>query len=143
MDCSTDQSKELIQAAIIALDNNEFQSIRKAALHFQVPRSTLGNRIKGRPTRSQANDHGQILNKPEEGTLLRWVKRLKATGFPISPALLKEMAQEVLENRKTPALLRYISPAEAPPIGHEWLYRFLNKHQLLNYRQFNCTLYRA
>ena len=44
------------------------------------------------PTRAQAHEHEQILTKPEEGTLVRWVKRLNLTGFPISLALLRQIA---------------------------------------------------
>lgn len=125
------QNEERIQAALLALKNNEFSSFRKAAAYFQVSRSTLSNRAKGMPTRAQAHEHEQILTKPEEGTLVRWVKRLNLTGFPISPALLRQMAQEVLENRETHASERHRISAETPTIGHEWLYRFLNRHQTL------------
>ena len=55
MDPNTAKIEERIQAAIIVIDNKEFPSIRKAAQHFQVPRSTSGSRLKGRSTRSQAH----------------------------------------------------------------------------------------
>lgn len=73
----------------------------------------------------------QILTIPEEKTIVLWVKRLALTGFSVSPVLLREMAQEVLENRETHASQRYMIPTGNHVIGHVWLYRFLNRHQSL------------
>jgi len=131
MDSNSINKEERMQAAILALKNKEFQSLRKAAHHFQVPRSTLCDRVNGKSTRAQAHENEQILSTPEERTLVRWIKRLTATGFPVSPALLREMAQEVLENRVTYASERVNESTETPIIGHEWLYRFLDRHKTL------------
>ena len=60
-----------IQNAIIALELKEFNSIRKAAKHFDVPKSTLIARVAGRKSRIQSHEMAQILSNAEEKTLVR------------------------------------------------------------------------
>lgn len=83
----------------------------------------------GGNSRAQAREISQILSNAEEKTLVRWIPRYACAGLPLTPALLKELAELIRRQR-----VRRISGNEAiikttPPIGHEWLYRFLNRHQ--------------
>ncbi|EDO00854.1 hypothetical protein SS1G_03328 [Sclerotinia sclerotiorum 1980 UF-70] len=89
------QIEEKLQQAIVALQLKEFKSIRKAAEHFEVPKSTLADRLAGKKTRSQTHEMAQILSNAEENTLVRWILRLTITGFPATPMLVKEMADEI------------------------------------------------
>ncbi|RAL67029.1 hypothetical protein DID88_007809 [Monilinia fructigena] len=89
------QIEEKIQNAIIALQLKEFKSIRKAAEYFEVPKSTLIARVAGRKSRTQSHEMAQILSNAEENTLVRWISRLTITGFPATPMLVKEMADEI------------------------------------------------
>ena len=63
--------------------------------------------------------------KSEEKTLVRWITHLTRTGFPASPALAIQMAEEIRRNRyrlsKTP-------PSSQRPIGKSWLDRFRPRH---------------
>ncbi|ODQ70192.1 hypothetical protein LIPSTDRAFT_6280 [Lipomyces starkeyi NRRL Y-11557] len=90
-----DQSEEKIQKAIVALEKKEFPSIRSAAHHFEVFKSTLTARMAGAKSRTKSHETYQILSNVEEKTLVRWITRLTATGYPATPALLKEMAEEI------------------------------------------------
>jgi hypothetical protein len=63
------QIEDQIQIAIIAIEAKEFKSIRAAADHFQVSRTTLGYRMAGRRTRLQAHEYRQILSNVQESTL--------------------------------------------------------------------------
>jgi hypothetical protein len=125
------QIEENIQKAILALESKEFKSARSAVEHFKVPKSTLTDRMAGRQTRLQSHEHLQILSNAEEKTLVRWITRLTATGYPTSPALLKEMAEEIQVRRVQVASHRNTDPIPPAPIGHEWLYRFLKRHPTL------------
>jgi hypothetical protein len=46
-------------------------------------------------TRAIAYEIEQALSNVEENTLARWITRLTTTGFPRTPMLIKEMAEEV------------------------------------------------
>jgi len=67
----------------------------------------------------------QILLKPEEGTLIRWITHLTNTGLPASPALVREMAEEIRRNRLQ---LSHTPTSYPQPIGSEWLLRFRKRH---------------
>ena len=125
------ESEDNIQKAIESLKNKEFTSIRSAAIHFKIPKSTLINRMAGRQSRSQSHESFQKLSNAEEKTLVRWISRLTATGYPATPGLLKEMAQEILNQR-----VIFASPSTPPSfqsnhIGQRWIYRFLDRYPKL------------
>ena len=114
-------SESELQDAILAYKSGKFSSIRACAEAFRVPYPTLQTRLSGRTSRSYAHEYMQILSKAEERTLVRWITHLTSTGFPASPALAIEMAEEVRRNqfqlsRNPPSYLR--------PIGKNWLERF-------------------
>lgn len=123
--------EEDIEKAIISLANHEFRSAQAAAAHFQIPCSTLKARMAGRKSRAQANEVAQLLSNAEEKTLARWITRLTSTGFPATPALVVEMAEQIRVGRVKLASPQNIEPTILPPIGHEWLYRFLNRYPTL------------
>jgi len=88
-----------IQKAISAIKNNEYRSIHKAALAFNVPIATLQGRMSGRKSRATAHETQQVLSAAEEKTLSRWITRLTRTGFPASSALAIEIAEEIRRGR--------------------------------------------
>ena len=114
-----------IQAAILAFRANEYKSVHAAAIAFSVPDSTLRARIAGRASRSHAHETSQILSNAEEMTLVRWISRLCRTGFPASPALVVEMAEEVRQSRFQ---LSESLPSTLRPIGEHWIDRFRARH---------------
>ncbi|EDN94081.1 predicted protein [Sclerotinia sclerotiorum 1980 UF-70] len=73
------QIEEKIKKATFALQLKEFKSIRKAAEHFEVPKSTLTDRLAGKKTCSQSHEIAQILSSAEENTLVRWISQLTIT----------------------------------------------------------------
>ena len=116
-----------IQYAVTAVGRLPFRSIRAIAAHFAVPVTTLHDRLHGRQSRTQAHEHRQLLLNAEESALAKWVTRQSAAGFPITPALLKESAQEILSQRVCRASFQDHDPnlpLLLPTIGHEWLYQF-------------------
>ena len=125
------QYEDNIQDAIRGLKNKEFPSIRSAARYFEIPHSTLIERMAGTKSRAESYETRQILSNAEEKTLVRWITRLTSTGYPVTPALLKEMAEEIRNQRVQIASSQHTAPTEPTTIGHEWLYRFLNRHPSL------------
>jgi hypothetical protein len=55
--------------------------------------------MSGRKSRATAHETEQVLSAAEEKTLSRWITRLTRTGFPASPALAIEMAEEIWRGR--------------------------------------------
>ncbi|KFZ20041.1 hypothetical protein V501_00335 [Pseudogymnoascus sp. VKM F-4519 (FW-2642)] len=93
------QIEEKIQLAIIAIETQEFKSLRDAAAHFEVSKTTLSYRMTRRKTRTAAHETEQLLSNAQENTLARWITRLTATGFPATPLLIKQMAEEIRMQR--------------------------------------------
>ena len=114
-----------IQAALQAHQKGEYQSVRAAARAFSVPASTLRTRLAGTTSRSQAHESAQILSNAEENTLTRWISKLCRTGFPASPALVVEMAEEI---RRCRFQLSESPPPTLQPIGEHWIDRFRIRH---------------
>ena len=60
---------------------------------------------------------------------MRWVTRLTSTGFPASPALVVEMADEIRRGRLQ---LSRSMASPARPIGEHWIDRFRTRHTELS-----------
>jgi len=84
-----------VQTAISDIEKGNFTSIRKAARAYDIPYATLRHCMAGRNSRATAHQVEQILSNAEEKTLSQWITRLTRTGFPASPALVVQMAEEV------------------------------------------------
>ena len=114
-----------VQSALNAYLHKEYSSLRKAANAFKVPYPTVRARMAGRVSRSAAHETQQTLSNAEEMSLTRWVTRLTRTGFPPSPKLVIEMAEELRAGR---VQLSARLSSNLPPIGYSWLERFKDRH---------------
>lgn len=121
---SRTEKETRLQQALVALSTKTYNSIRASARAFGVPEATLRHRMAGRDSRMQAQEHRQNLSPAEEKTLLRWIARLTKSGYPASPALVLEMAEEIAHQR--------YQLSKAPPLqqsfGKHWLERFRARH---------------
>lgn len=111
--------EDRIQLAIKAIseagykpDGNPHVSVRKAASIYQVPRSTLGDRMKGLPTRAEAHADQRALSAAEEEVLVNWAKALGHRGVPLTYETLTNYAAEI----------------SGKSIGESWPKRFLARH---------------
>jgi hypothetical protein len=78
-----------------ALANSEIKSIRRAALVFQIPFSTLRYRLQNRKTKLESHVSQQILTPIEESTLENWIYPAAKLGTPITLQLVKILASEI------------------------------------------------
>ena len=62
-------TEEDVTNALNALVNGEIKSIRKAAIVFQIPYTTLRNRVQKRKSRKESHVSQQLLTPIEETTL--------------------------------------------------------------------------
>lgn len=111
--------EERIQLAIKAINNSSRKpdgtpslSARQAALAFNIPRSTLTDRLNGKPTRSEAHAHEQALTPVQEEVLVEWIKVMGRRGIPLTATTLREHASDIAGYE----------------IGESWIERFKKRH---------------
>lgn len=90
-----------------------------AAESCGVARTTLRDRLAGATNRVAAHSHQQNLTIDNEKVVLRWIERLKRSGFPSHIAHVKEAAKR---------------PSSTTTMGKNWITRFLNQHPELSVR---------
>ena len=89
-------------AIILALNDlkkRKFKCVRTAAGHHKVSHMTLLRRWKGGKTIAESCEDQQNLIIAEEKALERWITCMTATGNPVSHDHIREMAQEIHNNR--------------------------------------------
>jgi hypothetical protein len=82
--------------AIQAIKNEEISSLRDAARRFNVPRSTLTDRVNGHQNRSEKRANGHKLSEIEEDLLLQWILSMDDRGGAPRPSTIREMADLLL-----------------------------------------------
>ena len=91
--------EERLQKAIIAYNNQEFNSVRGAITAFNVSHRTVARRMAGGLLRAQATEITQVLSNAEERTLVRWISRYTCAGSLMTPSLLLELAELIRHER--------------------------------------------
>ena len=104
-------------ATVISSNNNYTQ--RQISRLCDVPRSTLGHRIRGRPDRHRAQQGRMLLTLEEEDSLVRIIMRMCEWHWAPPKAQIRSMAADLL--------LARLDDNEAS-IGHSWVDRFLGRH---------------
>ncbi|CRL23110.1 Helix-turn-helix, Psq-like [Penicillium camemberti] len=119
------EQEERISLAIEALKNQETSSIRELARRFDVPCTTLRNRLSGRTQRSATRANSHKLTELEEDTLENWILSMQSRGATLRPSMVREMADLVLQKRGTTSDLS---------VGQNWATNFLKRRHLLRTR---------
>jgi len=115
-------SEEVMEKAVNAVLNNGM-SVRRAALEYDVPKSTLGDRISGRVIPGSSSGPRKILNTEEEEELVAFVRRSAAIGYPKSRKDLMTLVQQIAENKGIQHL-----------ISNGWWQSFCKRHPNLTLR---------
>jgi hypothetical protein len=118
----------MMQDAILEYKSGRYKSVRAYAIAKGVPWSTLQYRLAGHTSRSHGHENAQILTNAEEKTLVRWLTRLTSIGFPVSPALAVEMADEIRHSRMQLSRNPTQASLHTRPMGDKWLHRFRTRH---------------
>jgi hypothetical protein len=106
-------SEDTLTTALAAYRNGEYTSIRKCAYAFNLPRSTLTDRLSNRTSYVKSHESQQILSTAEEQALLKAITRLSKSGCPITLPLTRDLAEEIRLSR-----FRLSStPTSYPPIS--------------------------
>ena len=125
------ENDKRMKAAIESVLNGEYPSAHAAAGAYGVPRATLYHRINGRPSRQAGQESLQLLSHAKEKELRDWITRLTITGYAPRHSTVREMAHE-LRLRHRPQIDEITNlPIYYPPIGQQWVQRFLGRHSEL------------
>jgi hypothetical protein len=103
---------EAVLASGLKPDGQPKLGLRKAALTYNIPSSTLTARYNGRKTREESHSHQQKLTPSQELVLKEWVKSLGLRGVPLSPSSVAEYASVIISG----------------PISKRWVYAFRKRH---------------
>jgi hypothetical protein len=116
-----------IELAMAALSLSEFPNINQAAKHFKVHHTTLGRRMEGGLSMAEAREPQQVFTIPEEKALARWITRLTAAAYPVTHALIEEMAEEIRKRCVFGINEPSIQYVEYEPLGQQWTQRFIKR----------------
>jgi hypothetical protein len=111
--------------AIQAFKNGEISNITAAARTFNVPRSTLRDRLSGLTERSTTRANCHKLTELEEESLQKWILSMDSRGAAPRHSTVREMADLLLQQRGTTPVIS---------VGEKWVYNFINRHPLLSSR---------
>ncbi|KAF5345707.1 hypothetical protein D9758_013045 [Tetrapyrgos nigripes] len=104
--------EERMDYAVRAMEEDPRRSQHTVAKFYEVPRATLGTRLKGIRPRKEAHEHEQNLSNAQEEIMVEWAKVRGRRGVPMSLALLGSYAAHVCGRE----------------LGASWPQRFLNRH---------------
>ena len=111
-----------IVLALQAIRSDPIISIRKAAEIYNVSHATLARRVRGTQSRRDNTPNCRSLRATEEEVIVKHILELDAQGFPVRHAYLRDMADRLLLSRG------------APPVGKNWVTRFVNRQPDLRTR---------
>jgi hypothetical protein len=116
-----DQEVRIIMV-IEAIRSTKKMSCRRAAKLYDVPPSTLRDRINGAPPRSEYRHKSHNLDELEELVLVRYILDMDERGFAPRLAGVEDMANYILESRR------------ARHVGKLWAHRFVQRRPELKTR---------
>ena len=85
--------------AISAINQNQFQSVRRAAETYNVPETTLRDRRAGKALRRDCEPNSKKLTKLEEIVIIQHVLDLDSRGFLPRLGAVRDMANFLLAER--------------------------------------------
>ena len=97
-------------------------SRRQAAKQYNIPRSTLLDKLDGKRPVEASPGPNPFLTKAEERLLESWVMDMYQRGFPLKCEDLKDMAQSFIQNNQRRTSFKNGRP------GRSWMRNFLLRH---------------
>jgi Tc5 transposase DNA-binding domain len=104
-----------IRAAIADLESQDRINYKVTAIKWGLKRTTLARRHRGETgSKQEANSYArQKLTDTQEKTLIRHINKLSDRGFPPTPQIVKNLAEEIA----------------GVALGPNWVSRFCKRHQ--------------
>ncbi|KAL1454561.1 hypothetical protein WDU94_010785 [Cyamophila willieti] len=112
-----DENKEALEKALLAVRSNTL-SLNKAASQFNVPKSTVSKKLRGKTIQGRQMGPKPVLTVEEETRLENWIVNKAKIGFPMNPDDVKDAVQNVIKETNWP------SPFKDDRPGEKWLALF-------------------
>ena len=101
-----------VQLAILAIKQDNIESERRAAVVYDVPRTTLRARRAGRPSQRDYEPSSKKLTKLEEEAIVAYILDLDSRGIGATRAMVRDIASNLLAERGE------------QPVGQHWVNNF-------------------
>lgn len=115
----TDKQKAILKAMEAV---RKGASISAAARQYNIPRSTLDDKIRGRYSVECSKGPATVLSKEEEDHLRRWLIFMADSGFPITKAQLLDSVSLLIKK------LKRENPFKNGRPGRHWFEAFIKRH---------------
>ena len=115
-------TSEQMSRAYAAVQNDRL-SVRQAALEYDVPRSTLGDRVTGRVLPGSKSGKKRYLSDEEEDELVQFLLNCASVGYPRSRMEVIAIVQQICDQRNIDAV-----------VSHGWWERFCSRHPKISLR---------
>jgi hypothetical protein len=116
-----------IALAIEAFNQGYFTSIRAAARSYDVPRSTLQDRINKHPARRDLRPANCKLTETEESTLVQWILSMDERGLLPRSDTVRQIANLLLQKRSR-------NQGDPLTVGKLWVHNFVQRYGVLKSR---------
>jgi hypothetical protein len=111
-----------IQLAISDLKNGNISSTREATRIYNIPHTTLRERLNGIQYKGAKRANNHKLTESEEESLVKWILDLDKRELPPRPSLVREMANYLLIQHRD------------QQIGEKWVYNLVQRRSELKSR---------
>ncbi|EGU71795.1 hypothetical protein HZS61_011602 [Fusarium oxysporum f. sp. conglutinans] len=115
---------DVIEAILDVTDNHLSQ--HQAAQKHGMPQTTLSDRLRGLPSKSEVTQPAQLLYKSQEAILVTWILRQEALGYAPSHSQVRATVAALLRQQ-----------GRERPIGVHWLARFIKRHPEIDTKYFD------
>lgn len=119
-------SEEDMKRAIEAVNNGS--SIKGSAKIFNVPRTTLADKVHGKTPIQRKMGPQSVLSTEEEKLLEEWIIHLAERRFPVTKDQLLDSVQVLIKRLKRP------NPFTNGRPGRHWYEAFLKRHPTISQR---------
>ena len=102
MSAIQDQSlshEKRVDLAVKAFREGQFRSANQAAQAYDVPQSTVSDRLRGLQSQRNVQINNRKLTPTEEESLIQWILSMDERGMPPTIAYTRRMANLLLSER--------------------------------------------
>jgi hypothetical protein len=124
-----------LDLAIQAFNSGQVASIRAASRLYEVPYTSVHNRLNGLTTRHNAQVNNRRLTSTEEKTLIQRIKLLDDNGFSPTLPFVRNMANLLLQQREPGCEVGKNWPTRWTRQHNELVAKYLRKH---DYQRAKC-----
>jgi hypothetical protein len=119
------QQEALYQEGRLTLAEQSYKqgksrSVKAASESYDVPRTTLRERMKGIEPKRGSIAKNRLLTPTEEETLVQWILSMDRRGMPPRIAALRQMAGLLLSQR-----------GQTASVGENWPRKFINRQDAI------------